>query len=183
MKKKSILIAVLGIALIIMASGCGSSKGVDLAINAIDDIGKVTFDSGQAIEEAESMYNDLSENNQISVTNKDILFEAREKYDKINMFVSVGEEEQDGYYCIISSDKLSIEVDTNPLDIDDFSNHDTLDTIKNIHKKLDLPDSLYKKMVSTRAIDGRQSQSFTDVTVNWTYHPNNGLAVLYELNQ
>jgi len=73
-------------------------------------------------------------------------------------------------------------VDTNPRNQKDFINWPTLDTIKSIHEKLGFPDSLYTKMLDTRALDGRQSDSYGDIAISWSYHPNNGLVIIYELS-
>ena len=49
----------------------------------IDAIGEVTLDSGEAIERAEQAYNSLSYNKQLEVSNRDVLFEARETYNEL----------------------------------------------------------------------------------------------------
>ena len=85
-------------------------------------------------------------------------------------------------YAELSSDKKSIIIDTNPNDINDYFAASTLQLIKDINKELGLPDSLYDKLMSTRALDGRQVQTFNKITVSWTYHPNNGLKIIYEKN-
>lgn len=86
----------------------------------------------------------------------------------------------DSYYVTIASDNSYIEVDTNPLDLEDFSSTTAWELIEEINEKLGLPESLYKKMGQTRALDGRISQTYDDITVSWTYHPDHGLEVLYE---
>jgi len=96
-------------------------------------------------------------------------------------FVSVGTEVQDHYYCILSDDKKSISVDTNPSNLENYSNPETINVIKTIHSKLGLPDSLYAKMNGTSALDGRQTDTYGDITVSWKYHPDKGLEIIYEL--
>lgn len=49
----------------------------------IDAIGEVTLDSGDAIERAERAYNTLSEEKRLEVSNREVLFEARETYDEL----------------------------------------------------------------------------------------------------
>lgn len=88
----------------------------------------------------------------------------------------------DGYYVELASDNSYLKVDTNPLDLDDFSASEGWNMIQSINEELDLPESLEQKMGQTRSIDGRMSQEFDDVIVSWTYHPNSGLEVLYEMN-
>jgi len=86
----------------------------------------------------------------------------------------------DSYYLTLASDNSCLEVDTNPLDLDDFSSTEAWDMVEEINKELELPESLNKKMESTRAMDGRQSETYGKVTVSWTYHPDKGLEVMYE---
>jgi len=47
---------------------------------------------------------------------------------------------------------------------------------------LDVPDSVISKMESTRALDGRQEASWDNIIASWTYHPDDGLDVLLELD-
>ncbi len=49
----------------------------------IDAIGEVTLNSGEAIERAERAYNSLSYDMRLEVSNRDVLFEARETYDEL----------------------------------------------------------------------------------------------------
>lgn len=88
----------------------------------------------------------------------------------------------------LASDGSYLKVDTNPYneDEDDMSYSELgedirrSDIIKNsINKELNLPKSLGEKMGSTRALDGRQSETFDNIEVSWTYHPNQGLEVIY----
>lgn len=83
-------------------------------------------------------------------------------------------------YCTISSDGSSMTIDTNPHDIDDYSDSDAVNAIKSANTKLGFSDSLYSKMGKTRALDGTQTDSNDRVKVSWTFHPDNGLEVLYE---
>lgn len=76
-------------------------------------------------------------------------------------------------------------VDNNPLNMKSGSimfSDTGLNHVKLTNKALELPDWLYKEMVNTRAIDGRQREIFEDVTVTWSYHPNQGLEVIYRTN-
>jgi len=47
---------------------------------------------------------------------------------------------------------------------------------------LDAPDSTLNLIGQTRALDGRQIDDWDDVEASWTYHPENGLDILFELN-
>ncbi|WP_294978327.1 hypothetical protein [uncultured Microbacterium sp.] len=44
---------------------------------------------------------------------------------------------------------------------------------------LDLPQATISRMDTTRALDGRQKDVLPDYTVEWSYHPDNGLDVLF----
>lgn len=89
----------------------------------------------------------------------------------------------DGYYCKLANDGSYISIDTNPLDLDDYSASSAWSMIEELNYELDLPDSLKEKMIHTRALDGRQTATYEYVTVSWTYHPDQGLEVTYELNE
>ena len=77
-------------------------------------------------------------------------------------------------YAKLSADKLSI--------ICDNSKYTNVDYIKEINKTLGFPDSVWEKMLKTRALDGTQSHKTKDFTATWSYHPDNGLDVIYEIN-
>lgn len=85
----------------------------------------------------------------------------------------------------VAEDGSYMTIDNNPLNMKGGSilyNEAGLDHVKLTNKALGLPDWLYKEMANTRAIDGRQKESFDDVTVTWSYHPNQGLEVIYRTN-
>ena len=86
----------------------------------------------------------------------------------------------DKSYCEISSDGSYMIIDTNPLDIEDYYGADAMNSIEKINKKLGFSDSVYQKMLQTRSLDGRLSEANKKYTVSWTYHPDNGLEVIYE---
>ena len=77
-------------------------------------------------------------------------------------------------------DGSGIRIDTNPRDIEEFYDADALKAVRRINNALGMPDSVIEKMLSTRALDGRQSQTYSGVTVSWTYHPDAGLEIVYE---
>ncbi|GHD05326.1 hypothetical protein [Zhihengliuella salsuginis] len=45
---------------------------------------------------------------------------------------------------------------------------------------LQIPESAFSRMSSTRALDGTQSMSWDGYQASWTYHPDNGLDVIVE---
>lgn len=84
----------------------------------------------------------------------------------------------------LSDDGTYIMIDSNPSNISggSLSEESALNEIKKLHKFFGLPDWLYEEMVKTRAVDGRQKETFDKVTVSWTYHPDQGLEVMYRMN-
>lgn len=80
----------------------------------------------------------------------------------------------------VASDGSYLIVDTNPYNIEDFYDADFLEALKTINTELGFSDALYEKMLQTRALDGRQTDENDKISVSWTYHPDNGLQVMYE---
>ncbi len=87
------------------------------------------------------------------------------------------------YYCDIASDGTYLSVDTNWLDIDDHFDSEAYYGLEEIIEKLGLPESLFQEMGETRAMDGRLSEEFDHLTVSWSYHPDNGLEVLFKIKK
>lgn len=86
-------------------------------------------------------------------------------------------------YATLSDDRSSLVIDTNPSDSSYYRyGEDALDAAENCNEYLGLPDSLMDRFLGTRALDGTQTQSYGDYTVSWTYHPDNGLRIVYEVN-
>jgi len=85
------------------------------------------------------------------------------------------------FYMVVADDGSYIEIDSNPLDMEDFYIEIAFDAVKYVNEELGFSDSLFLKMTQTRALDGTQSDSNDYINVFWTYHPNKGLSVIYEL--
>lgn len=83
----------------------------------------------------------------------------------------------------VASDGSYMTLDTNPYNIDKYVLSGMLDTIKKANSRLGFTDGLYQKMLSTTALQGRQTYENDLVTVQWTYHPDNGLEVIYEVKK
>ena len=79
MKKR--ISAILVLALCVSLCGCGKSRLVQSVEEAISSLGKISLLSFEAIEEAEKMYDALSDEEKESVENISDLRDAREKYD------------------------------------------------------------------------------------------------------
>lgn len=107
----------------------------------------------------------------------------KKKSSQVN-FEKISEElELGSYYVNVASDNSYMEIDTNPLDLEDFSSLEAYNMVKKINRKLNLPESLDNKMDNTRSMDGRLQETYDKVTVSWTYHPDKGLEVMYEKNK
>ncbi len=78
----------------------------------------------------------------------------------------------------LSNDGLSIVVDGQ--DKDDVVAFLDVYTIVDV---LGLPDSLVDEMAGTSAIMGKQSESFEDYDVSWSYHPDNGLDAYFKIKE
>lgn len=85
------------------------------------------------------------------------------------------------YYCDLAADGSYLSLDTNWLDIDDYFDSDAYDALGDIISALDLPQSLLAEMGETRSIDGRQTADYDDISVSWSYHPDNGLEVIFKV--
>ena len=74
-------------------------------------------------------------------------------------------------------------IDTNPYDFEDEGIYylEAYYAIEDINQALGLPDYLFEEMGRTTGLMGRQSRTFDKVEVVWTYHPDNGLEVIYKL--
>ena len=83
------------------------------------------------------------------------------------------------YYFTIGSDDSYCEIDTNPLDIDDFSASVALGYIEEMNGKLGLPAYLYNDMLHTSYSQGKQEETFGSIKVKYYYHPDKGLNVSY----
>lgn len=91
-------------------------------------------------------------------------------------------------YITASEDNSYIQFDSNPYNLDSDTFAARLDAmvapsfLKTMNEDFNLPDWLYEEMVGTRALDGMQKEVFEHLTVSWTYHPDQGLEVLYRKN-
>lgn len=116
-----------------------------------------------------------------------IIISAVTKNGKVNFYNKYSDIAHENW-CTIDTSGKWISIDTNPYDIDtdDFTYTDkkvALDAakkIKEINLDLGFTDALYKKMSSTTALQGKQSDENEKYKVTWSYHPDNGLEVMYE---
>lgn len=91
-----------------------------------------------------------------------------------------------------AADDSYLKIDTNPYDkaADELTyvelstfdqvQTDSLNGIKFVNERLGFTDALYSKMMDTTALMGVQTEENDKYRVSWTYHPDNGLEVMYE---
>lgn len=84
-------------------------------------------------------------------------------------------------WCTIASDGSYMKIDTNPNDVEDYVEYSAWNKIKSVCKELGFSDAVIAKMESTSSLSGRQSESNDKYEVSWTYHPDNGLEVIFSL--
>lgn len=83
MKRRILTIAMTMVVIVMLLSGCGKSNAVSAAEDAINAIGEITIDSGDAIVNAEKLYNILTDSEKSNVKNRLELVDAREAFDKL----------------------------------------------------------------------------------------------------
>ena len=91
-----------------------------------------------------------------------------------------------------AQDDSYLKIDTNPYDkaVDELTyvelstfdqvQTDSLNGIKFVNERLGFTDAVYSKMMDTTALMGVQTEENDKYRVSWTYHPDNGLEVMYE---
>ncbi len=88
----------------------------------------------------------------------------------------------DESWCYISSDGSYMAIDTNPYDIDNYTDTIAYHYLDTINKELGFSSALWAKMGKTSAMDGIQTESNDNYTVSWKFHPDSGMEVTYEYN-
>ena len=89
----------------------------------------------------------------------------------------------DSTFATLAADGSYLSIDTNPKNIKNHTESNAITAILSVNQALNLPDSLVEKMSSTRALDGIQSSEYDGIEVSWSYHPDNGLEIIYELKK
>lgn len=78
--------------------------------------------------------------------------------------------------------RTSFASDETSITIDSWGEYDTdalADTLTIINT-LGLPESLYDGMCGTNALMGRQKETYGNYEVDWSFHPDNGLDVIFK---
>ena len=112
---------------------------------------------------------------------------SSEQEESVDFFAIVGEitgktvtTDTVPYYFTIGSDGSYCTIDTNPLDLDDFSSSTALNYIKQMNTKLELPEYVYQEMITTSYSQGKQTATVGEISVTWYYHPDKGLNATYK---
>jgi hypothetical protein len=58
-----------------------------------------------------------------------------------------------------------------------------IEAIASLIKALEMPTSIVTKIENTRALDGTQSDSWDGIEVSWSYHPDSGIDMVFELTE
>ena len=82
----------------------------------------------------------------------------------------------------LSSDGSFLSVDTNPSDLDSYLVSGSAAMVEGLNEYFGFPSYVWNDMLSTSAVDGRQSASYGGITVTWRYHPDRGLEATYRLS-
>jgi hypothetical protein len=82
----------------------------------------------------------------------------------------------DNRWIVVGDDGDSVSLQTEG---DETSGADLADVVC-VLAELDVPDSVITRMDSTRALDGRQTGEWDDLSASWSYHPSNGLDIVIE---
>lgn len=109
----------------------------------------------------------------------------------IDNFMELFSEWKANDWCEIASDGSWLTLDSNPKDDDSDStafllwyivNGETVGVaVKDANAALGFNDALQQKMNTTTALQGRQSEENEKYKVSWTYHPDKGLEIMYEV--
>ncbi len=104
---------------------------------------------------------------------------------KKNFLDLYGEEATAYYWWTIDSAGQWMEIDTNPYDWDDKYAASYVEAADNkiteVLGELGFSSTVAKEMELTRAIDGRKTATAGKYEVSWTYHPDEGLEVLFKI--
>lgn len=93
-------------------------------------------------------------------------------------------------WCTIGSDGTWMRLDTNPDDYDEEYLRDLIfyttlvpcnQKIEDVLKDLGFSSAVHMKMDETTWSQGRQTESNDKFAVSWTYHPDKGLEVMFEV--
>ena len=76
-------VLILSVIIVLLIGGCGKSEAVKKTEDAIAAIGTITLESEGAIIDAEKLYNILTDKEKEQVSNRLVLVDARDEYEKL----------------------------------------------------------------------------------------------------
>ena len=111
-----------------------------------------------------------------------IIFSIANKPDFNEMF----SEYKGNEWFTVASDGSYMIVDSNPTNVDaDYVKYSTLmdscDAVESINERLGFSSYVYDDMMQTTYNDGKQYAENDEYRISWTYHPDEGLEVKYEV--
>lgn len=117
-----------------------------------------------------------SESKIIEAENKLELENALKKLDDLKQKLKNAYNDCSASGTSLSSDGMSLSVDSS-------SKYDYLGLldIMSIIESLGLPDSLMDEMKATNSLMGMQSETYDNIEVKWSYHPDNGLDAIFKI--
>lgn len=91
----------------------------------------------------------------------------------------------DGSYLKIDTNPEDDDTDVEDMTYSEYQEYmavltDSNDAIKFVNGELGFSEALYEKMSNTNSLMGQQSEENKQYRVSWSYHPDNGLEVMYE---
>ena len=83
---------------------------------------------------------------------------------------------ENSQYIVVGDEGQSVSMDS----VGDESEGADYADILCVLSELDVPDSVLNRINSTRALDGRQTADWNNLTASWGYHPNSGANIIIE---
>ena len=176
--KRAILVGLLSAIVAISLCGCGGSEKANEAESRLAEL-------EAQVSALENMVSELQNDNDALMTWKadiesaEAEAKAAAEAAKPDFNALMESAPTDGSVSV-AADGLSMTIDTNPLNIDNYVSREAFAYIEEVNDALGLPDSLYERMGATRALDGTQTADYDNVFISWSYHPDSGLKVIYE---
>ena len=87
-----------------------------------------------------------------------------------------------GYYVSKDSKSMMFESGTNSGSnyVQTYIRAYRIKLLSTVFEKLDVSSATLAKITKTRAIDGTQTDENDKIKLTWTYHPDNGLSIIFE---
>ena len=156
-----------------VCSNCGNKMGGTISINVNNiDVKKINFHDKKTIIFGAGVLI------LITIIVVVFIFKGSNKIDIQEIYNNIG---CDSTYCEVSNDNSYLEIDSNPYNLDDYSSYTATGYIEKANIEFGFSEALYTRMGKTRALDGTLTEENDKVKVSWTYHPDQGIEVVYTL--